>query len=414
MKSPRPVIFDDEIRELPDRAGAALAHRAISRVLDILPHTGAEPWPPEAIELKDRLLKQLEQIAVTGDLGPSTFVLGHAGFKESQRILDLLPSCSHCRVAWLCIQAGMTASGMGARSAFQWCHSLVWYIEPRSQSKKAERVVKNANWDDFKKVRLEFEAGELAEETEIHPDSLGPLWPNGPHDWSQYKWRDTETRISGQNEQREEERRAILASLAYRSDALPSDIRDAIDRAAEAEEEGWRHAFFPAGVTPSRKWPAALRKPATPVTKQLHDFYLVHAWGGFFIPKGEVVAPLWIISPDTMTAQKKCMLEWDSALDCFDPEAIEEANRYSESIGMEPDAKLVPCSKRDLLVFAQVHESPDAFFVVTKGPAAGNIYFFDHETGIDFDTPVADSLAGWIEAIADPEHEFDWEWLEED
>jgi len=413
-------MFNTEVQDLPDHAGAAMSYRAIARVLDILPHTGAEPWPPEAQSLMNRVIERLEYIATTTDLGESSFILGHEGFKESQRIMDLFGGKSYNHLAWLCVQTAMTASGSGGQSAYRWCHGLAWNITPKSDSRKATRIVENANWDDFEKIRLAFEAGELTADTPLPPNDLGPLWPKGPHDWGSFKWKDLEAEKAAsekayqEHQNHQEQQQKILESLAPRSDTLNQATRDAIDRISEPNNEHYRHAFFPQGDNPSRKWPAALRKPTTPVTQQLHDFYLVHAWGGFFIPHGELMAPLWIISPDAMAMQKRSMLEWDSALDGFDPEAIEEANRYAKSIGMVPGARLAPCSKRDLLVFAQVHESPDAFFVVTKGRAAGQIFFFDHETGIDFDTPVADSLAGWIEAIADPQHEFDWEWLEEE
>lgn len=103
----------------------------------------------------------------------------------------------------------------------------------------------------------------------------------------------------------------------------------------------------------------------------------------------------WWPSEAEALAERSQMFERDSALESFDPEGVE-------------NAKPAPCSKRDILVFAKVNASPDAFFVVTKGPAAGKVFFFDHETGIDFDDPIADSLVGWIDALVDPEREWDW------
>ena len=407
-------MLNDEVRDLPDHAGAAMSYRSIARMLDILPHTGAEPWPHEATELMNRLVAQLEIIATTTDLGSSTFVLGHNGHKESQQILEIFEGGSYNRVAWLCVQAAMTASGSGGQSAYSWCARLTWDITPKPESRRATRIIENANWDDFKQIRLAYETGELNVSTPIHPDDLGPLWPKGPQDWSEFTWKDLEAeRLEYERAEREhqEQRQQIFERFVVRSESLQKPIRDAIDRISELHEAKCRHAFFDEGDQPSKKWPAALRKPGSPFLHELHEFYLVHAWGGFFIPQDQKDAALWIGSPEDMSPLKKSVLEWDSALDCFDPEAIEEANRISVSNGWEPDAKLAPCSKRDFLVFAMVHESPDAFLVVTKGSAAGQIFYFDHETGIDFDDPVADSLAGWIHAIADCSK--DWLWLED-
>lgn len=409
-------MLNVEVEDLPAHAGAALSYRALSRMLDIKPHLGTEPWPEEANSLLIRVMERLKHIATTAELDENTYVLGQEGFKECERILDRFEGGTYNRFCWLCVYYAMTVSGSGGQSTSGACDSLMWNITPKTESRKATRIVKNANWDDFKRIRLAFEAGELTPETSLPPDDLGPLWPKGPHDWSRYTWKDLEAEKAAcekADQEHKEQQRQILESLASRSDSLCPSVRNAIDRITP-EDRSIRHSFIPIADKPSSKWPAALRKPRSQFVQQLHDFYLTHAWGGFFIPTGELAAPLWIISPDAMVKQKKEMLEWESALDCFDPEAIEEANRYSESIGMEPDAKLAPCSKRDLLLFAQVHESPDAFIVVTKGPVAGKVFFFDHETGIDFQLPIADSLAGWIEAIADPEHEFDWEWLEEE
>lgn len=411
MKSPRPIIFNEEIRELPDRAGAALAYRAIARTMEILPFTGSERWPDEAIELADRLTRQLDAIARGAEFPPHSFVLGHDGYKASQAILDQFKGGSHSRVAWLCVQAGMTASGIGAQDAFGWCKSLVWYISPRTESKKAERIVANANWDDFCKLRLMLEVGELTDQTPVLPDSLGPLWPKGPHDWAQFAWCDSETMDEIESKQATGGQE-ILDSLVPHNENLNADVRDALDRTATARGDGWRHAFTVHDEAPTRKWPAALRNPASPIAEQLLAFYRFHGWGALFIPPGHREGLLWIVPAEVMNAQRAEMLQWDSALDCFDPKAIEEANRYSESIGMEPDARLAPCSKRDLLVFAKVHASPNAFFIVTKGSEAGKVFFFDHETGIDFDDPIAESLAGWIDALGNPER--DWDWLSED
>ncbi len=409
-------MLNVEVEDLLAHAGAALSYRALSRMCDIMPHIGAEPWPEEATLLLNRVMDQLKHIASTAELGENVYVLGTEGFKECKRILDRFEGGTYNRFCWLCVYYAMTVCGSGGQSTCGACDMLMWNITPKSDSRKATRIVKDANWEDFKKIRLAFESGELTSDTPLPPDDLGPLWPNGPHDWSKYKWKDLEAEQAAYeiaDQERKEQQRQILESLASRSDSLCTSVRDAIDRITP-NDDAYRHAFIPIADKPSRKWPAALRKPKTPFVQQLHDFYLTHAWGGFFIPKGELEAPLWIISPDAMAKHKKEMLEWDSALDCFDPEAIEEANRYAESIGMEPDAKLAPCSKRDLLLFAQVHESPDAFFVITKGSQAGKVFFFDHETGIDFDLPIADSLPGWIDAIADADLEIDWEWLEEE
>lgn len=411
MKSPRPVIFNKEIRDLPDRSGAALAYRTIARTLDILPHTGAEPWPREATELADRLMQQLYTIACGGDFPPNSFVLGYDGYKTSQAILEQFNGGSHNRVAWLCVQAGMTASGMGAQAAYGWSDSLVWYITPRSESKKAERVVKNANWNDFRKLRLAFETGELIDETPVPPDDLGPLWPDGAHDWTRYKWQG----IAAMNEAESKEsitRHDTLEKLGPPSRELAVAVRDALDRTAATRGDGWRHAFTVSEEKPTRKWPAALRKPTSLITEELLAFYRIHDQGELFISPGQREGSVWIIPAETINTRRAKLLEWGSALDCFDPEAIKDANRYSESIGGEPSAMLAPCSKRDLLVFACVNASPDAFFVVTKGPQAGKVFFFDHETGIDFDDPIAESLAGWIDALGDPDR--DWEWLSED
>lgn len=410
-------MFNDEVRDLPDHAGAAMSYRAIARMLDILPHTGAEPWPPDATSLMNRVIERLEHIARTTELGENAYVLGQEGFNECQSVLAQFEGGTYNRFGWLCIYYAMTVSGSGGQSACGACKGLVWNITPKTESRIATRIVENANWDDFKQIRLAYEAGELTADTPLPPDDLGPLWPKGPHDWGSFKWKHLEAEKAASEkayQEHQERGRKIIEGLVPRSDALSTDVRDAIDRITPSDHDRYRHAFIALGDKVSGKWPGSLEKPTTSVTQQLHDFYLVHAWGGFFIPKGEPMAPLWMISPDAMSVQKKCMLEWDSALDCFDPEAVEDANRYAKSIGSEPNAKLAPCSKRDLLVFAQVHESPDAFFVVTKGSAAGMIYFFDHETGIDFDTPVADSLAGWIDTIADPNSEFSWHWLEDD
>lgn len=417
MESTRPVMLNDEVRDLPDHAGAAMSRRALARMLEILPHTGADPWPQEATCLMTRLVAELETIATTTDLGPSTFVLGHKGYKESQRILKLFENEPYSHVAWLCVQAAMTASGSGAQSTSGWCAHLTWDITPKQKSQKAKRIVESANWDDFKKVRLAYESGKLTDSTPLDPDDLGPLWPKGPHDWSEFTWKDLEAeqleleRESREYEEQQELRQQILESLTVRNECLTQSVRDAIDSISDLYIEKFRHAFIGIGDQPSKKWPAAIRKPTTPFLNDLREFYLVHAWGGFFIPKDQHEAALWIIPPADLSKQKKCMLEWDCALDCFDPEAIETANQISKSNGWDSDAKIAPCSKRDLIVFAQVHESPDAFFVVTKGPAAGQIFYFDHETGIDFDEPVADSLASWVRAIGDSSH--DWPWLED-
>jgi len=406
-------MLNVEVEDLPAHAGAALSYRALLRMCDIMPHIGAEPWPEEATRLLNRVMDQLKHIATTAELGENAYVLGKEGFKECKRILDRFEGGTYNRFCWLCVYYAMTVSGSGAQSTCGACHGLAWNITPKSDSRKATRIVKNANWDDFKKIRLAFEAGELTSNTPLPPDDLGPLWPKGPHDWSKFTWVDHEAEQAALEKAHTEQQQQILESLASRSESLSAAVRDSIDRITPTEDT-FRHAFIPVRDKPSRKWPTALRKPNSPFVQQLHEFYLTHAWGGFFIPKGELMAPLWIISPDAMAMQKNKMLEWDSALDCFDPSAIAEANRYAESIGMQPDAKIAPCSKRDLLVFAQVHESPDAFFVVTKGSQAGKVFFFDHETGIDFDVPIADSLSGWIDAIGDPNHEMDWQWFEED
>ena len=242
MKSPRPVIFNDEIRDLPDRAGAALAYRAIARTLDILPHTGAEPWPREATELADRLMQQLYAIACGGDFPPNSFVLGYDGYKTSQAILEQFNGGSHNRVAWLCVQDGMTASGMGAQAAYGWSVSLVWNISPRSESKKAERVVKNANWNDFRQLRLAFEEGELTDETPVPPDNLGPLWPDGTHDWTRYNWQDAAAMNEAHSKQTKN-RHDALEKLEPRSKELAVAVRDALDRTADSRGDGWCHAF---------------------------------------------------------------------------------------------------------------------------------------------------------------------------
>jgi len=414
VKSTRPIILNDEVRELPDHAGAAMSNRAIARMLDILPHTGAERWPHEATELMNRLVAQLEIIATTTDLGPSAFVLGHNGYKESQQILEVFEGGSYNRVAWLCVQAAMTASGSGGQSSYSWCAHLTWDITPKPDSRQATRIVENANWDDFKQIRLAYESGELTDSTPIHPDDLGPLWPKGPADWSGFEWKDLEAERLEQEratKEHEELRERVLGSLVARSELLKQPIIDAIDNISRFHGGKYRQGFWAEAEQPTQKWPAALRHPSSPFLQDLQDLFSVHEWGGLLILEGQLDASVWFVAPTDMSAAKKMLLEWDSALDCFDPEAIEETNRISESNGWEADAKLAPCSKRDFLVFATVHESPDSFLVVTKGSVAGKVFYFDHETGIDFDQPIADSLAGWIHTIADPSH--DWLWFEE-
>jgi hypothetical protein len=412
MQSPRPVILHDEIKDIPVPAAAALAHRAVSRALDLLPHADTHPWPHRAHKIATQLLDRLARVANGAEHDASMYMLGQAVFAEAQSILESLPSGTSRRVAWLCVLDAMAAGGMAASSVCSWCHSITWRIEPRSEGRKAERIVANANWNDFRKIRLAFEADALTDRTPLDPGSLGSLWPKGPHDWSRFSWADVDAQNAERDRQYEEGRSALI-QLLPRSDALPADLRDALDRTAHSRGGGWRHAFAGPDEEAFAKAPAAVRRPTCPITEQLLAFYRTHRWGALFIPPGELEGSLCIIPPNTMNAQRATMFAWDSALDCFDPEAIAEINRYAESIGTEPSARPAPCTKRDVIVFAQVQASPDAFFVVTAGPAAGKVFYFDHETGINFDQPVADTIAGWIDAIADPNNEHDWLWLAE-
>ncbi len=101
MRSPAPVILFDESKDLPFRACAALAHRAVTRAFEILPHADPVPLPEEAAGTVRTLLDLLSRIAA-GSIGESALYL-HLAQKplvaRIDRILKQLPGGTPRRVA---------------------------------------------------------------------------------------------------------------------------------------------------------------------------------------------------------------------------------------------------------------------------------------------------------------------------
>ncbi len=286
---------------------------------------------------------------------------------------------------------------------------MTWDIKPIGRRKKAKRIIEHATFDDFKQVRLAFEEGTIGPDTPVPIENLGPIWPAGVHDWSRYRWALYDSNAG--TESIPDEDPTILVPP---SESLPASLIAALGLSDQSPPaHPWSHGFMP--PSKSRKgWPKALREPTTPLTTELASFHQHHCGAHLFIPPGTSKGLLRMIAPAEMNNTREHMLEWESAHDCFDRESIKEANRYSISLGFEPNARIAPCKPRDLLVFACVDASPDTFFVVTNGPAAGKVFFFDHETGIDFDHPIADTLPGWASALREPNNDYFWPWLEED
>lgn len=409
VKSPEPTILHEEADGLPFRACAALAHRAIERAMQIVSVADPGRIPDDGVRLVEEFQGMLARAAIAPpEVTDPAEIVPVAVYGKLNRVLEGIEASTPGRVAFLAAHSATAVTGRSASSAISWCRQLTWDIEPKKAAKRAERVVEHATFEDFRRVRLAYEAGELAASTPVPIESLGPLWPEGEPDWSRCRWRP----LADRSEADESTPTGPAWEPVPPSGGLDPELAAAIKRAAgpyaslDADgKELARHTLTSQYLPPPRsrrRWPAALRSPKLRITQDLADLHALHRVVALFVPAVEDPQhALVLLDPATMAAERREMLEWDSARDHFDADSVAEINRYTEATGGEPSFEIAPCRPKDLLVFAGFAASPDRFMVVTRGPAAGSVYFFDHETGIDFATPVARSLAGMIRAIAD-------------
>lgn len=411
MKSPRPTILNSEITRIPQPGAAALGCRAIQRSLCICRALQPPSWTPEADHFAVNTMQWLQTAAEELQADPET----ETKLRRQSKVLNSkMPCMSIARLAYLVSDYALGLTGMSASRAMSTCASISWNIKDKNRQKYIDRLIRNLSYDEFRTIRIAFELGSLKSTTPVKPESLGPIWPDGEPDWKSFRWETEKESASGLGYQFQFKQKNQISC----SNRMPLEIQEALDATVTDSPRGLAlsHAYAP----PDRKgWPVALQRAETLTVRQLAAFYSEHAGAELFVPAalngtplarrfatdcGSVIADaigsMSLIPPKIMSIHRRVMLDIDIIYDQFDPEYIDEENRRYVSRGEDPGESLPPFRKRDMLVFATQSFTPDMYFVVTAGPVAGNIYFSDHETGIDFSEPFATSLVDWLLRVA--------------
>lgn len=401
MRSPKPVILNDEINPLPWRAKAALALRALQRIEPVVKHADPGKIPEHHMALMKATLENLGRAAVAPPESRLADALPGKTAVELEKGYQQLEPGSVARVTGIAYSHAASGDFSGAISS---AAHTGWDIVPKADQKRTLRAIEYANWEDFRIVRLAFEAGKLSETTAAPPEMFGPLWPDGEPEWSHLSWRRPGAP--------EPEPGVGLEFHPVELDAeLPAELRSALDvgvMTVQLFEDDvmvgavkLRHIF---GPPPPSLGPLAVHRAAPePALRQLAALYDRHGAGILFAADDGQPDGLWLISPSHMELERAQMFQWDCLYDLFDPESLADNNRYSEGLGFG-SIPAPQCEPQDLLPFAGMLYSPDRYFVVVRGPLAGQIFFFDHETGVDFETPVAIDLPTFLRrVIEDPE-----------
>lgn len=371
MESKRPVILTAEIWRMPKPVGCALSYRVLQRLLELNDHVGPHGLTPEALAFARDTLPLLYRGATAPD--PVLYDQMEARRPESKRILATLPGSTLPRSLFLCVYDAIWPTALIASNAIGKLVSCTWDIKHKADSKEAERIVKNATFDDFKVLRKAFEAGKLQPMTPVDPDALGPLYKKGPPDWARYTWRTPEDD--------EPEPIRVERPPAALSGRLPGKIKEALAASEKAAAAlGTSHTYF---VRPDAPLPPLLADPKSHAAKELAAFYAEHDGAALFASESAPDGVVQILPVSRTEALRQSVFEWSCAYDQFDPQDSE----------FEP---LAPPKQDDMFFFADVLNSPNAFALVTAGACAGQIVHFDHEMGIVFWEPLGASLAEWL------------------
>lgn len=144
---------------------------------------------------------------------------------------------------------------------------------------------------------------------------------------------------------------------------------------------------FDAGLTTLRSF------VTQPSLIQLHDVLADTGGLGLFAAtrgealfgpdgKGEIsqeqIGSIWICPPQYWANERAELSEWLDGTDGLG----------SSTHGLD-----------DIIIFAGINYSPDRWYVVTRGPDAGRIFYWGHDGDAEPDTPWADDLIAWGDRI---------------
>lgn len=180
-----PVILNDELKQIPVRGLAVIAHRAIERGTQILTLAHGTNLPKIHTKMVDQLLTMLSDVAIfDGDSDKHTEILPWNLLKDYDAPLATLKFGSPERCLFLAAQeaarlnyrkvsgslsfAAMVGDGDGAKWA------------------KLQRMAESANYLDFRFVQSLIRESNQPTDQVIAIGQLGALWPNGEPQWTTY------------------------------------------------------------------------------------------------------------------------------------------------------------------------------------------------------------------------------------